>query len=145
MVAVCAKGALLLLFVSGCIAHKRCSAATEVMPPLCPVELPKVRSVRVLENAIKSPAEADPNVSCAEFIVNEHIVRRYFQLMKSTNENDAHHTLDYSPCQAAGDVVFENGQSGRWTISQARSGTLAVTGREPMTLYCPDCGFEPFQ
>ena len=145
MVAACTKAALLLFLISGCAAHNRCSAGNELMPPLCPVELPEVRAVRVLENARKSPAETDPNVSCAEFIVDEQIVRRYFQLMKSTNENDAHHTLDYSPCQAAGEVVFEDGQSGRWTLSQARSGTLAMTGRDPMILYCPDCRFEPFQ
>jgi hypothetical protein len=43
------------------------------------------------------------------------------------------------------DVVFENGQSGRWTLTQARSGTLAMPVRESLILYCPDCGFEPFQ
>jgi len=31
-------------------------------------------------------------------MVDEQVVRRYFELAKSTNENDAHHTLDYSPC-----------------------------------------------
>jgi hypothetical protein len=115
------------------------------MPPLCPVELPDIRTIRILENASKSSAETDADVSCAQFRVDEQVVRRYFGLTKSTNESDAHHTLDYSPCQASGDVVFENGQSGRWTLSEARSGTLAVTGREPLILYCPDCGFEPFQ
>jgi hypothetical protein len=98
------------------------------MPPLCPVELPGIRTIRILENARKSAAETDPNVSCAGFKVDEGIVRRYFELMKSTNENDAHHSLDYSPCQAAGEVVFENGQSGQWTLSQAKSGTLTMTG-----------------
>jgi hypothetical protein len=145
MVAACPRGVFLLVLVSGCAAHSRCSVGTEVTPPLCPVDFPEVRSVRVLENASKSPAETDPNVSCDGFIVDEQVVRRYFQLTKSTNENDAHHTLDYSPCQAAGDVVFENGQSGKWTLSQARSGTLAIAGGETMILYCPDCGFEPFQ
>jgi hypothetical protein len=139
------KAVLLLLLASGCSAHNRCSIGTEMMPPLCPVDLPGIRTVRIVENASKSPAETDATVSCAQFSVDERIVRRYFELAKSTNENDAHHTLDYSPCQAAGEVVFEDGQSGRWTLSQARSGTLAVTGREPLILYCPDCGFEPFQ
>ena len=139
------KAVLLLFVASGCSAHNRCSLGTEVMPPLCPVDLPGIRSVRIVENASKSPADTDPSVSCAGFRVDERIVRRYFELAKSTNENDAHHTLDYSPCQAAGEVVFEDGQSGRWTLSQARAGTLAVRGREPLILYCPDCGFEPFQ
>lgn len=136
---------LLVLVASGCSAHNKCAIGTEVMPPLCPVDLPGIRTVRIVENASKSPAETDPSVSCAQFIVNEQVVRRYFELAKSTNENDAHHTLDYSPCQAAGDVVFEDGQSGQWTLSRARSGTLTVAGREPLILYCPECEFAPFQ
>lgn len=139
------KVVLLILLASGCSAHNRCSMGTELMPPLCPVDVPRIRTIRIVENASKSPAETDPSVSCGQFRVDEQVVRRYFALARSTNENDAHHTLDYSPCQAAGDIVFENGQSGRWTLSQARSGTLTVTGREPLILYCPDCGFEPFQ
>jgi hypothetical protein len=135
----------LLLMASGCSAHNRCSIGTEVMPPLCPADLPQIRTVRIVENASKSPAETDPSVSCAQFRVDEQVVRRYFELAKRTNENDAHHTLDYSPCQAAGEVVFGDGQSGQWTLSQARSATLAVTGRERLILYCPDCGFKPFQ
>ena len=103
----------ILLLACGCSAHTRCSIGTELMPPLCPVELPEIRTVRILENASKSPAETDPNVSCAQFRVDERIVRRYFELAKSTNENDAHHTLDYSPCHASGEVAFQDGQSGR--------------------------------
>lgn len=87
----------------------------------------------------------DPGVSCTGFDVNEQVVRRYFELAQSTNESDAHHTLDYSPCQVAGEVEFENGQSGRWTMTRTRSGTLEIDGRETMVLYCRDCGFAPFQ
>lgn len=115
------------------------------MPPLCPVELPPIRSVSVTENATKSPAEPDPSVSCEGFRVDEQVLRRYLSLAKRTNENDAHHTLDYSPCQAAGEVIFEDGQFGRWTLTQARSGTLTMPGQEAIILYCPDCEFEPFQ
>ena len=131
------KVVLLILLASGCSAHNRCSMGTELMPPLCPVDVPRIRTIRIVENASKSPAETDPSVSCGQFRVDEQVVRRYFALARSTNENDAHHTLDYSPCQVAGDIVFENGQSGRWTLSQARSGTLTVTGREPLILFCP--------
>ena len=139
------KVILILCVASGCAAHNRCSVGTELMPPLCPTDLPPVQTVRIVENASKSPAETAPSVSCAAFRVDENAVRRYFELARSINENDAPHTLDYSPCQASGEVVFENGQSGRWTVTQARSGTLAMTGRETLILYCPDCGFEPFQ
>jgi len=52
------------------------------------------------------------------FVLDEQIVPRYFEFTKNTNENDAHHTLDYSPCQAEGEVVFENGQSGQWKLTQ---------------------------
>jgi len=119
MVARC-NGMLVILLALGCAARNRCTVGTELMPPLCPVKLPAIRTVSIVSNADKSPAETDPNVSCAGFTVDEQVVRRYFELTRSTNENDAHHTLDYSPCQAAGEVVFEDGQTGRWTLSQAR-------------------------
>src|SRR5688572_21808788 len=96
--------ALVLLLVSSCVARNQCTAGTELTPPLCPVQLPTITSVRILRNADKSPAEVDPSVSCAGFVLNEQVVRRYFELARSTNENDAHHRLDYSPCQAAGEV-----------------------------------------
>jgi hypothetical protein len=138
-------GPLVLVLALGCAGRNTCAAGTELMPPLCPAELPAIRSVSIIRNADKSPAEVDPNVSCAGFSIDEQVVRRYFALTKRTNENDAHHTLDYSPCQAAGEVVFENGQSGRWTLTQSRLGTLEISGQEPLILYCPDCAFEPFR
>ncbi len=139
------KGVLVLVLALGCAARNKCTAGTELMPPLCPVRLPAIRTISIVSNADKSPAEADPKVSCVDFRVDDQNVRRYFELTKSPDENDAHHTLDYSPCQAAGEVVFENGQFGQWTLSQSRLGSLAMTGQETLTLYCPDCGFAPFQ
>jgi len=136
---------LLALGAAGCSAHDRCSRATEVTPRLCPAALPDIRAVRVLENASQSPAQAEPGASCAAFDVDEHVARRFLELARATNANDAHHTLDHSPCQAAGEVEFENGQTGRWALSRARSGTLVVGGREPLVLYCPACDFAPFQ
>lgn len=138
------KAVLLSLLASGCSGHTRCSIGTEVSLRFAQSTSPGVEQYESWRNASKSPAETDASVSCAQFSVDDRIVRRFFELAKSTNENDVHDTLDYSPCQAAGEVVFEDGLSGRWTLSQARSGTLAVTGRGPLILYCPDCSFEPF-
>jgi len=64
MVARCTAG---LLLAPGCAAHNKCSIGTEVMPPLCRVDLPGIRTVRIVENASKSPAETDPSVSCSQF------------------------------------------------------------------------------
>jgi len=134
-----------LLWPLGCASHSNCSKGSEFVPPLCPLKLPAVRSIVITENASKDPVDADPSISCERFHVDEQGVRKYFELARSTNENDAHHTLDYSPCRAAGEVTFEDGSTGHWTLSQLRSGALTMGASRPIILYCPECNFEPFQ
>ena len=84
-------------------------------------------------------------MTCDGFFVKEEDVRRYLAKAKSTNENDAHHTLDWSPCYASGKVVFSNGQSGEWTVDQSRQGSLVMDDGKKTILYCPGCKFRPFQ
>lgn len=133
-----------LSVLCACGSRDGCTEGSELMPPLCPLELPAIQSVTITENASKAAAETDPKVSCDGFRVDERVVRRYFELAKRTNENDAHHTLDYSPCGAAGGLIFANGQTGRWQLSQLRSGSLVMANGENIVLYCPTCDFEPF-
>jgi hypothetical protein len=137
--------ALLLAAFAACTSQEECTKGSEFEPPLCPLNLPAIKTLTITENASKAPAETDPAVSCDSFKVDEQAVRRYFEGAKSTNANDAHHTLDYSPCYASGEVTFADGRSGRWTVSQLRSGSLIIGNAEPVILYCPTCEFAPFQ
>jgi hypothetical protein len=84
-------------------------------------------------------------VTCDSFRVDEKIVRHYLAAAKTTTANEAHHTLDWSPCYAAGSITFTDGRHGRWSVSQTRLGTLSFGSDEQIILYCPSCEFEPFQ
>lgn len=127
------------------IAAGGCTKGSEYEPVLCPIRLPKVRSVHIEENGAKATASQDQSVNCASFRINEKIVRRFLSRAKEANESDAHHTLDWSPCYASGTLVFYGGKKAHWSINQMRSGSLAVDGEAGMFLYCPTCNFKPFQ
>ena len=135
-----------LFLTTGCsFAAGPCTKATEYEPSLCPLQIPKIGKVTIVENAAKSPAEKDIAVTCASFSVNEEQVRRYFSMSKVTDESDAHHTLDWSPCYASGKMLFSDGSTGDWSVSQFRTGSLVIKDGKKMFLYCPQCKFKPFQ
>jgi hypothetical protein len=128
------------------MASGRCTAGTEFEPPLCPLKLPKVKRITITDNAAKSPAEPDASVSCEHFRINENHVRRFLSRAKTASARDAHYTLDWTPCYAAGEIEFEDGRKGRWSVDQFRSGSLSFDNtQDALTLYCPSCRFAPFQ
>lgn len=136
---------LLVVMASTASAANQCTKGSEFEPPLCPLILPKISQITIQENAAKSPVEKDPAVSCANFVLSISQVRRYFQQAKTTNENDAHYTLDWSPCYASGEIAFSDGSRGSWSINQFRGGALFLEGRDKTVLHCPKCKFKPFQ
>ena len=99
-------GVAALLFAGNCLAAETCTKGSEYEPPLCPLKIPKIAKITIEQNAAKSSAQQEA-VSCDGFKVSQRIVRRYFAKAKATNENDAHHTLDWSPCYASGKLGFE--------------------------------------
>lgn len=125
-------------------AKERCTLGSEFVPPLCVTALPRISQLTIEENAAKSPAEVDSSVSCADFSIKDKQVRRYFAKAKATNVNDAHHTLDWSPCYASGKIVFSDGRRGRWSIDQYRVGSLVIGDEAEIVLFCPACKFKPF-
>ncbi len=133
-----------LLLAHGAWAADACTVGSEFEPPLCPLVLPAIKMIVIEENAAKSPASTDARVSCKAFRVTPKVVRNYLARAKSTNAHDAHYTLDWSPCHAAGSVVFGDGRVGEWRVEQFRSGSLKVDGGEATVLYCPTCTFKPF-
>lgn len=141
--AFCLMAALATL--CACAPQDECTSGSEFEPPLCPLKLPAISTLSIAENAAKAPAETDATVSCERFRVDEKSVRQYLSAAKRTDPSAAHHTLDWSPCYASGEVTFADGRKGRWTVSQLRSGSLAIGDADALTLYCPTCEFEPFQ
>lgn len=134
----------LLLLTAGCSSESGCTKGSEFEPPLCPSEFTKVAVIHIKENAATHPAEKSAEANCNSFSLSGESVKRYFELAKVTNENDAHHTLDWSPCFASGEVEFQNGKKASWEINQFRLGRLTFANGRKETLYCADCKFSPF-
>lgn len=138
-------GTVLAVVSVACSADEECIEATEYQPALCQVKLPKTTSVTIQENAATSPASDDRKIDCSSFKLTAKDVRRYFENALKTSPEDAHHTLDWSPCYASGTLVFSDGRKAHWSINQFRTGSLSITGESRMFLYCPDCKYKPFE
>ena len=121
-----------------------CTQGSEFEPPSCPLRLPRIKTLRIDTNAAKAVQETDPAVDCSAFKLQEKQVRRFFLRARTADENNAHHTLDWSACHASGTLSLANGKQAQWRIDQSRTGTLAIDGAEALFLYCPACNFAPF-
>ena len=126
-----------------CLANDGCTTATEFQPMLCPAKLPRISAIVIKENAMTSPA-AEPETDCSSFKLTEKAARRFFGRAQETDESDAHHTLDWSPCYASGVLTFRDGKTARWSIGEFRTGTLWLEDERKIVLYCPRCRFKPF-
>jgi hypothetical protein len=139
-----ARVALLVLVTCACAVRPRCTSGSEFEPTLCPLVIPQIESLGILENAAKAHAEYDPEVSCSEFRVAESTIRRYLVQAKVAPPEEVHRTLDYSPCYASGTLTLRDGRKGSWSVSQFKVGLLSIADDEPLVLYCPSCEFPPF-
>lgn len=135
----------LWFLASVCSATDGCTEATEYQPRLCPIQLPRVATVRIAENGATAPASDAPAANCSKFRLTANGVRRYLSRAMEANESDAHHTLDWSPCYASGTLTFADGRSAHWSISQAGTGSLARDDGTRVFLYCPTCKRKPFR
>lgn len=138
---------MLLLCVAAGTAQAEggCTPGSEFEPRTCPLALPRIAHLTILRNAAKSIQETDPAVSCGGFRLTPKLARRYLTHAKTVDANDAHHTLDWSPCSASGEVRFADGRRGHWHIEQLRAGTLKIGDADEQILYCPSCKLKPFQ
>jgi hypothetical protein len=100
--------------------------------------------VVIAENGAGSLPAPDPALRCERFVLSERQVRRYFQEARQVPRGAGHATLDWSPCHAAGSLVFKDGRSARWSISAYRVGSLIPEGQAELVLYCPSCDWRPF-
>ena len=135
---------LLLSAVLGCSAHERCTKATEFVPALCPLRLPRIVDVRIEQNGAKADAAKDDPADCTRFHVDADVVRRFFASAKAVDEHAAHHTLDWSPCYASGTLKFAGGATAHWDINELRTGDIDTGTTARQFVYCPTCRFKPF-
>lgn len=136
---------MLWAVASAAISADRCTKESEDDPPLCPLKLSKIVKITITKNAAKSPAATDPMVSCKSFQINERKVWRFLKLAKVIDARYTHTAVDWSPCYASGEVVFSDGRSAYWSMSQYQFGSLGFKGKDDkLTLYCAQCKFAPF-
>lgn len=125
-------------------ASSNCSPGSEFEPSLCASDLPPISQITIRHNAVRS-AQVSEAAHCDGFAVSDVQLRMYFSAALQVDSNDAHHTLDWSPCHASGDIRFADGSVGVWSVSQTRVGSLSIAGGDAITLYCPRCTFPPFR
>lgn len=122
------------------------SASDDVgtMPELLQSNLPQVSKVSVRTNGATSPAVDRQLDSCSSFQLSAQEAQSYIRQASEVSEHDYHHMLDWSPCYASGEVVFEGGLSGVWAIQQYRAGSLKLSNGRHLYLYCPKCRARAF-
>lgn len=135
---------ILCSLAGGVQANDGCTAGSEFEPSLCPLDLPRIDQIILLRNGAAVSA-AGPTANCAAFHLTPRQVRRYLAHAKAVDATDAHHTLDRSPCFAAGELIFSDGRRGEWFIEQFRAGTVKIGPVEPQLVYCRACRFRPFR
>ncbi|HET8708390.1 MAG TPA: hypothetical protein VFM46_18930, partial [Pseudomonadales bacterium] len=108
------------IFTLNCSAKPACTKGSEFEPPLCVSPYTQVDTVTIKINGDSKTKDAETAVQCKSFLLDADKLKLYFSKARLTNENDAHHTLDWSPCFASGEIAFSNGQVATREINQFR-------------------------
>ncbi len=122
-----------------------CSSGSEYNPPLCPIDLPGIRTIAIQRNGAAAYPDKSGSASCAGFKLSRAQVARYLSHASSTDRASADATLDRSPCFASGEVSFADGQRAAWKIEQFGVGTIDWPAGRTTLLYCQACTFPPFK
>lgn len=137
---------IFLLIAIGVMLSSNAAQADGIVPDMRDPKLPAIKSIRIRENAARSPAASGSEEQCGRFVLTKGEVKDYLLAAREVTQDDYLHMLDWSPCYASGDVLFENGMTGVWGIQQLRAGSLSLSSGRKIYLYCPDCrarSFEP--
>ena len=121
-----------------------CTVVTEYIPSLCPNTLTKIAGLTVEKTPAPTGVPQAGEADCRAFHLSPRQARRFFQSAKITDEANAHHTLDWSACNANGTVIFANGQRAQWSINLMRTGRLVFENGQKIFMFCPDCHYQPF-
>jgi hypothetical protein len=108
-------------------------------PAMFKTGLPAIRSIRIQQNGVRSQAATGNADECHTFKLSEKEIAEYLRSASAVGEHDYFHMLDWSPCSARGEVIFENGLKGVWGIQQLKAGSLQLSDGRTLYLYYPQC------
>lgn len=117
---------------------------TGTEPKMHRTHLPPISRVTIRNSGAISPASGEPAEQCADFKLSYEEIREYIVKAAEVAEHDYFHMLDWSPCNASGEVTFKNGVTGFWAIQQYRAGSLKLSNGRTLYLYCPQCKAKAF-
>lgn len=137
---------MFLLIAIGVMLSSNVAQGDGIEPEMRDPKLSAIKSISIRENAARSPAASGSEEQCGGFVLTIGEVKDYLLAAREVTQDDYLHMLDWSPCYASGDVLFENGMTGVWGIQQLRAGSLSLSSGRKIYLYCPHCrarSFEP--
>ena len=79
--------------------------------------------------------------ACKKFVPNKNQLINYFKLAEESNENKWLHDY-YSACISYGNVQFEDGFSGKWTIQSSGLGYVIPDNGSPVYFFYKDNKWE---
>lgn len=106
-----------------------------------PYKITPVKSVSNIKNAVWADnisSDETPKM-CADFVLTKNNVREFFRLAKQVSEREYGHDLLMSRCSAEGEIVFANGDRGKWDIDRTRRGLLILSDGRAVYFYCEKC------
>lgn len=113
-------------------------------PKMRKTHLWPISTVTIRNSGATSPVSREPAEQCTDFRLSDQEVREYIGRAAEVTEHGYFHMLDWSPCYASGEVAFQNGVTGSWSIQQYRAGSLKLSNGRTVYLYCPQCQAKAF-
>ena len=112
-----------------------------------PYKITPVKSVSNIKNAVWADniSSDETPESCANFVLTKNNVREFFRLARQASEREYGHDLSMSRCSSSGEVIFANGDKGKWKIDRARRGLLTLSDGRAAYFYCAKCRPKVFE
>jgi hypothetical protein len=105
-----------------------------------------IKSVVIEENGEWSPELSSQNIPrevCADFLLTDSDVIKFFKQAQSVSKKQYYHDLDISRCYARGHLVLKNGKKAEWFIDRFRRGSINFQNGTKF-FYCEKCQFKVF-
>lgn len=113
-------------------------------PKMRKTHLSPISTVTIRTSGATAPSSREPAEQCANFRLSYQEIREYINRAAEVTEHDYFHMLDWSPCYVSGDIAFQDGVTGSWSIQQYRAGSLRLSNGKTLYLYCPQCQAKAF-
>lgn len=107
-----------------------------------PTARPVIKKVVIEENGVWSPERSSSGETadyCAEFVLKESDVLRFFRIARHVSEVQYGHDLEVSRCYAKGHAVLQGGRRVTWLIDRARLGAIWFSDDTALYFHCKKC------